>query len=80
MGEGGLPVVIGMDPHKRTVTVEVMTPDEGSSGMAGSPPTRQASPRCSRRFACGRPGGGRSRGVGGSAGTSPSGSLRARKR
>jgi hypothetical protein len=34
MGEGGLPVVIGMDPHKRTVTVEVMTP--GSRAAPGA--------------------------------------------
>jgi len=47
--ESAGPVVIGMDPHKRTVTIEVMTSSDRkrSSGTAGSPPTRPGSPRCS---------------------------------
>ena len=40
---------IGMDPHKRSVTIEVMRADETVVGAAGSPPTRRASPRCSSR-------------------------------
>lgn len=35
-------VVIGMDPHERSATIEVMTGDE--SGV-GSTPTRPGSPR-----------------------------------
>ena len=39
-------VVIGMDPHKRSVTIEVMTADEPWSVVAGSAPTSPATGRC----------------------------------
>ena len=32
MEQGAERVVIGMDPHKRSVTIEVMTADEGVLG------------------------------------------------
>jgi hypothetical protein len=38
-------VVIGMDPHKRSVTIEVMMRTRPSSVVAGSAPTRPVSPR-----------------------------------
>jgi hypothetical protein len=38
-------VVIGMDPHKRSVRIEVMTAREGSLAAAGLAPTSTASTR-----------------------------------
>jgi transposase len=35
-------VVIGMDPHKRSATIEVMTGDETVVGTGGSAPTGPA--------------------------------------
>ena len=40
-------VVIGMDPHKRTVTIEVMTADETVVGGGRFDTTVEATPRCS---------------------------------
>ena len=39
-------VVIGMDPRKRSVTIEVMSGDGSPSGQAGSAPTGTGWPRC----------------------------------
>lgn len=66
-------VVIGMDPHKRTATIEVMTADETSLVEASSPPTPTATPRCGTTAGNGPRGCGRWRAAKGSAGTSPNG-------
>jgi len=39
-------VVIGMDPHKRSATIEVMAAEEAIVGGGGSAPTVPATPRC----------------------------------
>jgi hypothetical protein len=38
-------VVIGMDPHKRSVTIEMMSADEAVVGVTGSALTKPGSPR-----------------------------------
>ena len=41
-------VIIGMDPHKRSATIEVMTADESCRwAAAGTAPTPPGSRRCS---------------------------------
>ena len=39
-------VIIGVDPHKLSATIEVVDGASGSSARAGSAPTRPATPRC----------------------------------
>ena len=39
-------VIIGVDPHKLSATIEVVDGTSGCSALAGSPPTRPATPRC----------------------------------
>ena len=39
-------VVIGMDPHKRSVTIEVMLADESGVAAAGSTSQPRATKRC----------------------------------
>ena len=67
-------VVIGMDPHKRSATIEVMTADETIAGADGSPLTVTVTTRCGAMPASGRAGSGRSKAVPGSASTSLCGS------
>jgi transposase len=55
-------VVIGMDPHKRSVTIEVMTSDEQVLGGVASLPTSKGSRPCWPTSRPGRTGCGRSRG------------------
>ena len=46
MEESSQRVVIGMDPHKRSVTIEVMAADEKVLAVAGSVPMSLAMGRC----------------------------------
>jgi hypothetical protein len=66
-------VVIGMDPHKRSVTIEVMTADEVVVG-GGRFGTDAAGDRSMLdHVGAGRTGSGRSRAAEGSVATSPAG-------
>ena len=62
-------VVIGMDPHKRSVTIEAMAPDE-SVLDGGRYATARATPRCSVRRSGGRSAAGARAGCGSRAGSS----------
>lgn len=66
-------VVIRMDPHKRSATIEVMSADETVVGSGHSPPTVMVMSRCGALPANGRTGSGRSRAAPESASTSLSG-------
>ena len=55
MKESKTRVVIGMDPHKGSVTIEVMDGDEHIL-VAGTPRTLPATGRCSTTCAPGRTG------------------------
>ena len=59
-------VIIGVDPHKLSATIEVVDEHETAARRrAGSPPTRPATPRCGRTRRPGRSGSGRSRAANG---------------
>ena len=66
-------VIIGMGPHGRSATVEVMTSDETVVAGAGMPPTLPATGRCWQRRGSGRSGPGRPGDARASAGTSRTG-------
>ncbi len=70
------PVVIGMDPHKRTVTIEVMTPTEQVVGHGRFTTDEAGLPRCWSTLGVGLSGRGRSRVAKGSGGTSWPGCCR----
>ena len=63
-------VIIGVDPHKLSATIEVVDQHEQLLGSGGSPPTGPATPRCAPTPRPGRTGSGRSR-----APTAPDGPL-----
>jgi hypothetical protein len=72
MGSTTAWVVIGMDPPKRTATIEVMCADGDDRRVAaGSAPTATAMPRCCNMAGSGRTGSGRSRAVAASASIFP---------
>ena len=63
-------VVIGMDPHKRSVTIEVMTADEGVVGGGRFATDVEGDRQLLAMWRAGRSGCGRSRVAAASAGTS----------
>jgi len=62
--------VIGMDPHRRSVTIEVMAPDEAVLDGGRYATDGRVTPRCSATRSGGRTASGPSRAATGSAGTS----------
>src|SRR6266536_2507721 len=71
--EAPMTVIIGMDPHKSSATIEVVDERGRALAWAGTAPTSPATRRCSPPAAGSPTGSGRWRGATASVGTSPTG-------